>query len=82
MGEVSSLVGLVSVAIRTRVRLDRLILLIPCWEGREPIPKRSEGPRMTSNPGEAESSNALDLNAPNREEPLFGEKTGSRFRGH
>ncbi len=56
-------------AVRTRNRLGHLILLIPCWEGRVPIPKRSEGPRETSNYPEAESSKALDLNTPNREEP-------------
>jgi hypothetical protein len=71
MGEASSLGVLVSiaiVAIRTRIRLGHLILLIPCWEGREPIPKRSEGLRPTSITGEAESSIVLDLKAPNRED--------------
>jgi len=47
--------------------LDHLILLIPCWEGQEPISKRSEDPRKTSNAGKAESSKTLDLNPPNRE---------------
>ena len=58
-----------SIAIRTRVRLGHLILLIPCWEGQEPISKRSEDPRKTSNAGKAESSKTLDLNPPNREFP-------------
>ena len=31
-----------TVAIRMRDRLDPLILLIPCWERQQPIPKRSK----------------------------------------
>ena len=33
-----------TVAIRTRDRLDRLILLIPCWEGQRADPEEKQGP--------------------------------------
>lgn len=28
-------------AVRTRFRLGHLILLVPCWEGETPIPKKA-----------------------------------------
>lgn len=48
-------------------RLGRLILLIPWWEGRRPIPERSKSPRKTSNDTMVKTTPFLDINAPNRE---------------
>ena len=33
-----------AIAIRTRVRLNRLILLPPCWEGQRADPEEKRGP--------------------------------------
>ena len=68
-------------AIRTRNRLDCLVLLIPFMgEPRELIPKRSKDPRVTSNIGNVEGLKALDLKPPNREEPLLRTKFEGRCR--
>ena len=48
-----------------------LVLLIPSWESPELIPKRSKDQRVTSNIGNIEGLKTLDLNPPNRKEPLF-----------
>lgn len=50
-----------------RAPLDRLILLIPWWEGCTPIQERSESPRKTSNSTMVETPTLLDINASNRE---------------
>ena len=48
-----------------------LVLLIPSWESPRAVPKRSVDPRVTSNIGNVEGLKTLDLNPPNRKEPLF-----------
>ncbi|MEP0313992.1 hypothetical protein, partial [Hyphomonas sp.] len=43
----------------------------PMLGGPKSRSRREAAPRMTSNAGASESSKALDLNAPNREEPIL-----------
>ena len=60
--------------------MDRLILLIPCWEGQRADPEEKQDPRKTSSAGRSESWKALDLNTPNREESR-NTKSASRTGG-
>jgi len=46
-------------AISTRVRLFRLVLLIPCWESHTADPEEKHGPASGTDPKEAPNQ-ALD----------------------
>jgi len=71
MDEVSSLWVLCrsSRAIRTRVRLFHLVLLIPCWESQRAHPEEKRGPASDINQSGQKHMKTLDADRPNREDP-------------
>lgn len=57
--------------IRTRVRLGRLVPLIPSWESQRADPEEKRGPAKDITRRRCQTFNAVDSKRPNREEPLF-----------